>query len=143
VVLVPVEVPVLPVPPVSPVPVPVPVPVWLGLVPPVAAPVLGAAGVAVAPVSPLDDVEEDDDDDELSGVVDDGVLLEASSVAVAALSSEDAAAPPIDVLAGATSACGFLGTTSCVVLAPPQADRPTVARRIRATAVARRRMGGS
>ena len=55
---------------------PVPVPVWLGLVPPVAAPLLGAAGVA-APVPLLDDDEEDDD--ELLGVVDEGVLLEASS----------------------------------------------------------------
>ena len=122
-------------------PAPVPVPVWPGLVPPVAAPVLGAAGVAVAPVPLLDD-DEDDDDDVLGssrwraagglvgGVVD-------------VLSLEDAAAPPIDVLAGATSACGFFGTTSCVALVPPQADRPTVARSIRATAVARRRMGGS
>jgi hypothetical protein len=104
-------------------------------VPPVAAPVLGAAGVA-APVPLLDD-----EDDELLGVVDEGVLLEASSPAVVdVLSLEAAAAPPIDVLAGATSACGFFGTTSCVALLPPQADRPTVARSIRATAVARRRM---
>jgi hypothetical protein len=136
VVLVPV---VVPAPPVA-APVPVPVPVWLGLVPPVAAPVLGAAGVAVAPVS-LDDDEEEDD--ELLGVVDEGVLLEASSAVVDVLSFEDAAAPPIEVLAGATSACGFFGTTSCVALVPPQADRPTVARNMRATAVARRRMGGS
>ena len=136
--LVPVEVPVAPV-----FPVPVDVPVWLGLVPPVAAPVLGAAGVAVAPVSLLDD-DEEDEDDELLGTVDDGVLLEASSPVVdVVVSSEDAAAPPIDVLAGATSAWGFFGTTSCVVLAPPQADRPAVARSIRATAVARRRIAGS
>jgi hypothetical protein len=136
VVLVPVAVPV---PPVAGV-LPVPVPVWPGLVPPVAAPVLGAAGVAAAPVSLLDDDEEDDD--ELLGVVDEGVLLEASAV-VDVVSFEDAAAPPIDVLAGATSACGFFGATSCVVLLPPQADRPIVARSIRATAVARRRMAGS
>jgi hypothetical protein len=110
-------------------------------VPPVAAPVLGAAGVAAAPVSLLDDDEEDDD--ELLGVVDEGVLLEASSAVVDVLSSGDAAAPPMDVLAGATSAWGFFGTASCVVLAPPQAERPTVARSIRATAVARRRMGRS
>jgi hypothetical protein len=106
-------------------------------VPPVAAPVLGAAGVAAAPVPLLDD------DDELLGVVDDGVVLEPASAVVDVLSAEDAAAPPIDVFAGATSACGFLGTTSCVALLPPQADRPTVARSIRATAVARRRMRGS
>jgi hypothetical protein len=136
VVLVPVEVPVLP-----PVPAPpVPVPVWLGLVPPVAAPLLGATGVAV-PVPLLDDEEEDDD--ELLGVVEEGVLLEASSPEAVDASSFEAAAPPIDVLAGATSACGFLGTTSCVALLPPHADRPPVARSIRATAVARRRMGGS
>jgi hypothetical protein len=109
-------------------------------VPPVVAPVLGAAGVAVAPVPLLDDDEEDD---EPLGVVDDGVLLEAASAVVDVLSSADAAAPPIDVLAGATSACGFFGTTSCVALVPPQADRPREARSIRATAVARRRMGGS
>jgi hypothetical protein len=108
-------------------------------VPPVAAPLLGAAGVAV-PVPLLDD--EEDDDDELLGVVDEGVLLDASSAVVDVLSFEDAAAPPIDVLAGATSACGFFGTTSCVALLPPQADRPAVARSIRATAVARRRMSG-
>ncbi len=109
--------------------------------PPVAAPVLGAAGVA-APVPLLDDEEEEED--ELLGVVDDGVLLEASSEVVDVLPSVDAAAaPPIDVLAGATSACGFFGASSCVTLAPPQADRPTVARSIRATAVARRRMGES
>ncbi|HEX5923778.1 MAG TPA: hypothetical protein VFY45_08095 [Baekduia sp.] len=128
----------VPVPPVAGL---VPVPVWLGLVPPVAAPVLGAAGVAAAPVPLLDDDEEEDD--ELLGVVDEGVLLEASSAVVDVLSSEAAAAPPIEVLAGATNACGFFGTTSCVALVPPQADRPTVARSIRATAVARRRMGGS
>jgi hypothetical protein len=137
VVLVPVAVPV---PPVAGL-VPVPVPVWLGLVPPVAAPVLGAVGVAAAPVPLLDDEEEDDD--EVLGVVDEGVLLEASSTVVDVLSLEDAAAPTIDVLAGATSACGFFGTTSCDALVPPQADRPMVARNIRATAVARRRMGGS
>lgn len=136
--LVPVEVPEEPVPPVA-APVPVPVPVWLGLVPPVAAPLLGAAGVTAAPVPLLDDEE----DDELLGLVDEGVLLEASSAVVDVPSAEDAAAPPIDVLAGATSACGFLGTTSCVALLPPQADRPTVARSIRLTAVARRRMRGS
>lgn len=136
--LVPVEVPVLPPVPAPPVP---PVPVWLGLVPPVAAPLLGAAGVAV-PVPLLEDEEEDDD--EVLGVVEEGVLLEASSSAVVdVLSLADAAAPPIDVLAGATSACGFFGTTSCVALLPPQAERPAVARSIRATAVARRRMGGS
>ncbi len=135
--LVPVEVPEEPVPPVG---APVPVPVWLGLVPPVAAPLLGAAGVAV-PVPLLDDDEEDDD--ELLGVVDEGVLLEASSAVVDVVSVEDAAAPPIDVLAGAMSACGFVGTTSCVALLPPQADRPAAARSIRATAVARRRMSGS
>jgi hypothetical protein len=94
--------------------------------------------VAVAaPVSLLDDEEEED---ELLGVVEEGVLLEASSAVVDVLSAEEAAAPPIEVLAGATSACGFFGTTSCVALAPPHADRPTVARSIRATAVARRRM---
>jgi hypothetical protein len=109
-------------------------------VPPVAAPVLGAVGVAAAPVSLLNE----EDDDELLGTVDEGVLLEASSEVVDVLLSEDAAAaPPIDVLAGATSACGFFGASSCVTLAPPQADRPTVARSIRATAVARRRMGES
>ncbi len=135
--LVPVEVPAEPVPPVA-APVPVPVPVCPELVPPVAAPVLGAAGVA-APVPLLDD----DEDDELLGVVDEGVLLEASSAVVDVLSFDAAAAPPIDVLAGAISACGFFGTTSCVTLLPPQADRPTVARSIRATAVARRRMRGS
>jgi hypothetical protein len=102
---------------------------------PVAAPLLGVA----VPV-----LEEEEDDDELLGVVDEGVLLEASwSAVVDVLSSEDAAAPPIDVLAGAISACGFFGTTSCVASLPPQADRPAVARSIRATAVARRRMGGS
>jgi hypothetical protein len=111
-------------------------------VPPVAAPVLGA-GVAAAPVPLLDD-DDEEDDDELLGVVDEGVLLEASSEVVDVLPSEDAAAaPPIDVLAGATSACGFFGASSCVTLAPPQADRPTVATSIRATAVARRRMGES
>ena len=135
--LVPVEVPA---PPVA-APVPVPVEVWLGLVPPVAAPVLGAAGVAV-PVPLLDD-DEEEEDDELLGVVDEGVLLEASSAVVDVASFEDAAAPPIEVLAGATSACGFFGTTSCVALVPPQADRPTVARSIKRTAVAGRRMGGS
>ncbi len=135
--LVPVEVPA---PPVAGL---VPVPVWLGLVPPVAAPVLGAAGVAAAPVPLLDEDDEEEDDDELPGVVDEGVLLEASSAVVEVLLSEDAAAPPIEVLAGATSACGFFGTTSCVALVPPQADRPRVARSIRATAVAGRRMGGS
>jgi hypothetical protein len=105
-------------------------------VPPVAAPLLGAAGVTAEPVPLLDD----DEDDELLGVVDEGVLLEASSAVVDVLSPEDAAAPPIDVLAGATSACGFFGTTSCVVLLPPQADRPTAVRSIRVTAVARRRI---
>ena len=136
--LVPVDVPEEPVPPVA---APVPVPVWLGLVPPVAAPLLGVAGVA-APVPLLDDEEEEDD--EMLGAVEEGVLLEASSsAAVDEVSLEDAAAPPIDVLAGATSAWGFFGTTSCVALLPPQADRPAVARSIRATAVARRRMGGS
>jgi len=132
VVLVFVEVPEEPVPPVA---APVPVPVWPELVPPVAAPLLGAAGVA-APVPLLDD-------DELLGVVEEGVVLETSSAVVDVVSLEAAAAPPIDVLAGATSACGFFGTTSCVALLLPQADRPTVARSIRATAVAGRRMGGS
>jgi hypothetical protein len=134
VVLVPVAVPV---PPVAGL---VPVVDWLGLVPPVAAPVLGAAGVAAAPV-PLPD--DDEEEDELLGVVDDGALLEASSAVVEVVLSEAAAAPPIEVLAGATSACGFFGTTSWVALVPPQADRPTMARNIRATAVAGRRMGGS
>ena len=138
--LVPVAVPVPPVLPV-PVPPPVPVPVGLGLVPPVAAPELGAVGVAVAPVPLPDDVDEDDD--EVPGVVDEGVLLEASPAVVDVLSLEDAAAPPMEVLAGAISACGFFGTTSWVALVPPQADRPMVARSNRATAVARRRMGGS
>jgi hypothetical protein len=134
VVLVPVEVPAEPVPPV--------VEVGLGLAPPVAAPVLGAAGVAAAPVPLLED-DEDDELDELLGVVDEGVVLEPSSAVVDVPSFEDAAAPPIDVLAGAMSACGFFGATSCVALLPPQADRPTRARSIRATAVARRRMRGS
>jgi hypothetical protein len=137
VVLVPVEVPEEPVPPVDPL---VPVPVWPELVPPVAAPLLGADGVTAAPLL----LPEDEEDDELLGAVEEGVLLEASSSEVVdVLSPEAAAAPPIDVLAGATSACGFLGTTSCVALLPPQAERPTVARSIRVTAVARRRMGGS
>jgi hypothetical protein len=135
VVLVPVEVPPEPVPPVA-----APVLVPPALVPPVAAPLLGAAGVtAAAPVPLLDDEE-----DELLGVVEEGVLLEASSPAVVDVPSlEDAAAPPINVLAGATRACGFSGTTSWVALLPPQADRPAAARSIRVTAVARRRMRGS
>jgi len=123
---------------VPPAPAPPVVVVALGLVPPVAAPLLGAAGVA-APVPLLDD----EDDDELLGVVEDGVVLEPSSAVVDVLSLEAAAAPPIDVLAGARSACGFFGTTSWVALLPPQADRPAVARSIKATAVAGRRMGGS
>lgn len=131
--LVPVDVPPEPVPPVA-APVPAPVDVPPELVPPVAAPLLGAAGVTAAPVL----------EDEVLGVVDDGVLLEAPSAAVVdVLSPEDAAAPPIDVLAGAMSACGFFGITSCVALLPPQAVRPTVARSIRVTAVAGRRMRGS
>jgi hypothetical protein len=134
VVLVVVEVPPEPVPPVA-----APVLVPPELVPPVAAPLLGAAGVtAAAPVPLLEDVE-----DEPLGVVEEGVLLEAASAVVDVPSVEAAAAPPIDVLAGATSACGFLGTTSCVALLPPQADTPAVAKNIRVTAVARRRMRGS
>ncbi len=133
--LVPVEVPPEPVPPVA-----APVDVPPELVPPVAAPLLGAAGVTAAPEPLLDDDEED----EVSGVVEEGVLLEALSAAVVdVLSPEDAAGPPIDVLAGAMSACGFFGITSCVALLPPQAERPTVARSIRVTAVAGRRMRGS
>jgi hypothetical protein len=134
VVLVFVEVPEEPVPPVA---APVPVPVWPELVPPVAAPLLGAAGVAAAPLL------EDEEDDELLGLVEEGVVLELSSAVVDVLPFEAAAAPPIDVLAGATSACGFFGISSCVALLPPQADRPAVATSIRATAVARRRMGES
>jgi hypothetical protein len=135
-VLVPVEVPAEPVPPVV---APVPVPVPPELVPPVAAPVLGVDGVtAAAPVPVLDE-----DEDELLGDVDDGVLLDAPSAVVDVPSVDAAAAPPIEVLTGATSAWGFFGTTSCVALLPPQADSPAVARSIRATVVARRRMRGS
>jgi hypothetical protein len=133
VVLVPVDVPV-PADPVPPVAAPVPPVGALGAVPPVAAPVLPL-------VVPEDAAPELPDDVVLGGVVvDEGVELEASSPAVVEVLSADAAAPPIDVLAGATSAWGFFGTTSCVASLPPQADSPPVARSIRATAVARRRM---
>jgi hypothetical protein len=134
VVLVPVEVP----PPVPPVPVLVPP----DDVPPVEAPELGAAGVTgvlvpalgvLVPDVPLE-LEVD------GAAVEDGVELEASAV-VEVLSPDEEAAPPITVLSGAISATGLLGTTSCDALLPPQADSPPVARSIRATAVARRRMG--
>jgi hypothetical protein len=138
---------VVPAPPVDPPPVDPP------LVPPADAPpvdgvelgVEGVAGVLVPLPVPaallLDDELELLDDG--AGVVDDGVLLEAWSEVVALLSPLDAsAATPIDVLAGAISGCGFFGTTSCVTLLPPQAESPPVARSIRATAVARRRMTG-
>jgi hypothetical protein len=133
-VLVPVEVPVAPVPPVA------------APVPPVAAPVLGvvAAGVLAAPVpavEPLVLPVPPEEDVVLGVVVDEGVELDALSEAVVDVPSPVAAAAPSEVLAGATSACGFFGTTSCVALLPPQAERPPVARSIRAIAVARRRMG--
>jgi hypothetical protein len=119
-------------------PVAAPVPVPPELVPPVAAPVLGAAGVTAVPLPLLP--EDEEDDDELLGVVDDGVVLEASAVVDVPSPAAAAVAPPIDVFSGAMSAWGFLGTTSCVALLPPQADRSAVAMSIRATAVARRRM---
>jgi hypothetical protein len=144
VVLVPVEVPPEPVPPVAPAP---PEDVPPDDVPPVV--VLGAEGVTVAvplpvpvPAAPVPDDELELEDDG-AGVVDDGVLLDASFEVVEVLSPLEAgAATPIEVLAGASSACGFFGTTSCVTLLPPQAESPPVARSIRATAVARRRMTG-
>jgi hypothetical protein len=147
VVLVPVEVPPEPVPPLVPVPVP-PEDVPPEEVPPVEPVVVGAAGVtAVVPppllAAPVPDDELELLEDDGAGVVDDGVLLDASPAeAVELLSPLDVSATPIDVLAGASSACGFFGTTSCVTLLPPQAESPPVARSIRATAVARRRMTG-
>jgi len=135
-VLVPVEVPPAPVPPVA------------APVPPVAAPVLGvvAAGVLAAPVPAEDDDELLElpvpvEDEVLGVVVEDGVESDAVSAEVVDVPSPVEAAAPSEVLAGATSACGFFGTTSCVALLPPQAERPPVARSIRAIAVARRRMG--
>jgi hypothetical protein len=132
------------------VPVPVPAPPVDAPPPPADAPPvdgveLGVEGVTGV-VAPLPAALLLLLDDELwvedGVVVEDGVELDASAAVVDVLSVDVAAAPPIDVLAGATSACGFVGTTSCVTLLPPQAESPPVARSIRATAVARRRMTG-
>jgi hypothetical protein len=148
-VLVPPEVPPAPavpepVPPVLPAPVPpvaAPVPPVAAPVPPVAAPGLGAVPPVAAPLVALPD--DDEEEEPVDGVVLDGVLLDAVSLGFdddALLSlPERLEPPPIDALSGATSACGLLGTSSCVTLLPPQADRPPVASSIRPRAVARRR----
>jgi hypothetical protein len=87
------------------------------------------------------DVPEDVDELVEGDVVEDGVSVLAGVEDELSFASRLAAAPPIEVLAGAISACGFLGTASWVALLPPQADRPTVVRSIRAEAVARRGIG--
>ena len=151
-------VPAEPVPPVDPeVPEPpdVPEPVD-GDVPPVAAPEVPEPEVpdddegVEAPEVPEDEVlgvtpelPEDDEDEVSDGDVSDGVVLDAASSSPAFDVSEDEAAPdaPRDTFSGATSSAVVLGTTSCVALLPPQADRPPPARSIRRTAVTRRRMG--
>jgi hypothetical protein len=57
------------------------------------------------------------------------------------LSDEPPEAPPIEAFSGATRSGVVLGTTSCVTLLLPQADRPPVASSIRPMAAARRRTG--
>jgi hypothetical protein len=126
-----------------------PPPVVPGVVPSAAAPPVAAPLVvpeappvpAVPLLEGVDGVTADvpEDDDEVDGdVVEEGVSVLAGVEDELSFALRLAAGPPIEVLAGAISACGFLGTASWVALLPPQADRPTVVRSIRAEAVARR-----
>jgi hypothetical protein len=147
-VLVPLDDGVVAVPLVPPVAAPVPpvaapVPPVAAPVPPVAAPVpLDVPDAAPVPAAApgAGDVPAAD---EPVVVVLAGVELEPVLVVEVDDPSPEDDAVPIDALSGAMRSGVVLGTTSCVVLLPPQALRPPVTASRRIKAVAGRRIAAS